>query len=106
MNDIKNSIVLQDDLIINYVVEIRDIFVDALTISGNSEFDFSRVSAIDISGLQLLISLFKESVLLGINIKLIGEFREEFKNDLNKILFCSEPINNIIDLTTFIKSVI
>ena len=106
MSDIDTRIVLQDDLIINYAVDTKDIFMDALTVNKISEFDLSKVSAIDISGLQLLISLFKEADLLGKDVMFVGEADENFINDINRISFSPEPINNIFDLTNFIRSVV
>lgn len=98
-----HKIEVSEDLIINNVRDIKLIFLDLLKNSDNLEISLAVVKDIDISGLQLLISLLGECKILGKDILFSGQFNDSFLENINRIAFAPAILNNGEDLQNFIK---
>lgn len=100
------KIELKDDLIINNVEEIKSNFLGHLKKSNKLEIDLSETQQIDISGLQLLISLVRESKNLEKEVSFIGLFNNSFSENLNRIAFAPMFITNGEELQEFLKGTV
>ena len=107
MSESENIIIkLDEKLTIHYAEESKTIFMDVLSNDSGVDVDFSNVEGIDISGLQLLISLYKEATLLGRDIDFVGEFSSSFKEELSSLTFSSESISESRALLEYIKGIV
>ncbi len=102
----KIVVTLNDDLIINFVNSTKLVLLAALDKSSSFNIDLSQLKSIDVSGLQLLIALYKEVSQSKKEIAFIGSFTDEFIDEINKITYTSDLLFNSDDLTNFIKETI
>ncbi|MGL1891669.1 MAG: STAS domain-containing protein [Spirochaetaceae bacterium] len=101
-----NVVVITDDLIINHVDEIRELLIKTLKKQKKLEVVLSSINRIDISGLQLLVSLSNEAFLAKKEILYSGVFKDSFLFDINKVSFAQNILTNAEDLQNFIKDVV
>ncbi len=101
-----NVVVITEDLTINNVDEIRENLLKYLKKSKKLEIVLSSLSRVDISGLQLLISLVNESCLTEKEIQFCGNFNDSFIFDINKVAFPPNTLINGEELQSFIKGVV
>jgi len=100
---VSSNIILDKDLKIHNVEDIKDELLRKLDVKGDITIDLSSVEKIDISGLQLLISIVAELKELKKDYLFIGEFKSNFSQDLNKICFSPNIISNGSELQSFIE---
>ncbi len=100
------NITLKDKLTIIHAEDTKLIFSAALAQGHLIGVDLSQLESIDIIGLQLLISFFKESQLLGKSVQFLGIFTDRFKEDLNRVSFSSQLMVNGEDFMLLIKEII
>ncbi len=101
-----HKIEITEDLIINNVEDIRLKFIEYLKSFEKLEIVLSVVKVIDISGLQLLISLSNECKNLGKDVLYSGQFNESFFENINRIAFSPAMLNSGEDLQKFINEAV
>lgn len=95
-----------ENLTIVEVVEAKNLLVQLIETGNKLEVDLSSLGSIDISGLQLLVSFYKEASILKKDVVLKGEFKQSFRDSLDEFLFVNEPIINGDELTGYIEDII
>lgn len=101
-----NKVDITEDLIINNIENIRENLLTHLDKSNKLEIVLSSTKNIDISGLQLLISLKREVLKLEKEVIFSGIFNDSFSEGLNKIIFNQGIINNGEDLQLLINEAV
>lgn len=97
---------LNDDLTIHNMESCKKNLLVALESSDNCEIDLSVVKRIDITGLQLLIGLSKEAVLLNKTVLYTGFFTDDFIEELNGIVFNTSILTNGKEFSSYILETI
>ena len=97
---------IDSDLIIQNVESIRKTLLSEISKNSSINLNLSVVKKIDISGLQLLISLSSEAKKIGCVITYVGDLFPSFLDDINKIAFAPIGIVNSDDLLTFVKETV
>lgn len=98
-----SNIILEKDLKIHNVEVIKEELLKKLDVQDDITIDLSSVEKIDVSGLQLLISIAVELKELKKEFLFTGEFNSNFSQDLNKICFSPNIISNGSELQSFIE---
>lgn len=100
------TINLIHDLSIKNVEQIKSNILEVMANEQTIRLDFSSVNSLDISGFQLLVSLMMEEKKSEFEVTFIGTFNEGFKEELNRIVFPSNTLNNGEELYSFVKGLL
>lgn len=105
MTQNKNEIEITKDLTMINIKKISDRLLISIISGSNFNIDLSEIGNIDITGLQLLISLSKELNSLDQTLTFSGNLKENFRNDLEDLIFSVHEITTGPDLTKFIDDI-
>ena len=97
---------MTEDLIINNIEDLKLKLLEDLKKCNKLEITLSAVDNIDISGLQLLISLTREVENIKKDVIYSGQLKASFLEDINRIAFAPNIITNGEDLQRFINDTI
>lgn len=98
--------IFENELTISSVSNISSKLFEYLKATKKCELNFSKIEKIDISGLQLLISFLQEVTVLDKELSFIGILNNDFKEDLNRIIFNNINLDTSEDLLQYIKGLI
>lgn len=70
--------------------EIKVVFIDLLSGSGEAVLDFEKTEEIDLAGIQLLVALFREATQKGVTLRCRGRLNDRVISRLRIFGLCDE----------------